>query len=338
VVTTPKVSVVIPTRDRPHWLVSAVRSALRQDYPHLEIVIADNASGPDTRNALEPLIKSARIRYFRNAQDIGMYPNWHKAIYQYSTGDWKIILSDDDEFIDDRFISRAMELAANDDDLVLIQGDYETWTEGDPTPIREERDFLRIAPGSWYFDNYPSGRAGFLLCSTLFRPSRAPFKLFEHAEVISCDLVDFLRLCLMGNVGHIPGTCSRYRIHPGNAARRVQESTLLRSAQGVGRIPSDFAISVGYPPRKAHRWARQAEQRILRSAISIACEKSIESLLRLFLTVFRYNLPSVSIFLHPSTLLKVLFKGTPTYASIKNFEKRLLRSITTPETARSPQS
>src|SRR5690606_27175232 len=49
---TPDVSVVIPTRDRPDLLVRAVRSALGQTVENIEVIVVIDGPDPSSREAL----------------------------------------------------------------------------------------------------------------------------------------------------------------------------------------------------------------------------------------------------------------------------------------------
>jgi cellulose synthase/poly-beta-1,6-N-acetylglucosamine synthase-like glycosyltransferase len=60
----PLVSVIIPTYNRPEYLVQTVNSVLSQTYPNIEVIVVDDASTDDT-----PLVMSAyqdRIKYLRH--------------------------------------------------------------------------------------------------------------------------------------------------------------------------------------------------------------------------------------------------------------------------------
>ena len=49
---TPLVSIVIPTHDRPDYLVLALRSAQAQTHEHIEIIISDNSGNGAARAAV----------------------------------------------------------------------------------------------------------------------------------------------------------------------------------------------------------------------------------------------------------------------------------------------
>ena len=63
--TTPQVSVVIPTRDRAQLLPRAVASVLGQSFQHFELIVVDDASADGTAQ-LARAFCDARVRYLRH--------------------------------------------------------------------------------------------------------------------------------------------------------------------------------------------------------------------------------------------------------------------------------
>ncbi len=58
----PRISIVIPTRDRPGTLGFALRTCLDQDFEDFEVVVSDNCSPPATREVVESFA-DRRIKY-----------------------------------------------------------------------------------------------------------------------------------------------------------------------------------------------------------------------------------------------------------------------------------
>lgn len=91
----PLISVIITTFNYAHTVATAIESALRQDYPNLEVVVMDNASTDGTAAVLERFAGDRRLRYIRNPANIGMNPN-HNAGLRNARGTYVSFLSADD--------------------------------------------------------------------------------------------------------------------------------------------------------------------------------------------------------------------------------------------------
>jgi len=96
----PKVSVVIPTCNRPHTLPRAIHSVLRQTYRDLEIIVVDDASKTDA--AAEVVAKIAaedpRVSYIRRETGGGAAAARNTGI-QAARGELIAFQDDDDEWL-----------------------------------------------------------------------------------------------------------------------------------------------------------------------------------------------------------------------------------------------
>ncbi len=101
---TPDVSVVIPTRSRPHLVTRAVRSALAQRHADIEVVVV--VDGPDeaTRSALAE-IADARLRVVQLNQPGGA-PNARNVGVAHALAPWTALLDDDDEWQPDKLATQ----------------------------------------------------------------------------------------------------------------------------------------------------------------------------------------------------------------------------------------
>ena len=115
-----KVSILIPTFNRVDFLPRAVESALKQDYPDIEVIVSDNDSTEGTNDLVNKYINDGRFKYFRNPENLGMVRNWRKALYEYASGDFFMILSDDDYLVDDGYISKAVKLIKTEHDIIMV--------------------------------------------------------------------------------------------------------------------------------------------------------------------------------------------------------------------------
>src|SRR2546428_6765267 len=95
--TSPRVSIGIPTFNRPRLLHEALQSVLLQTCQDFEVVVADDGSTPETRQVVQGF-GDPRIRYHRNATNIGVQRNWNQCV-RLSRGEYCTILPDDDVYL-----------------------------------------------------------------------------------------------------------------------------------------------------------------------------------------------------------------------------------------------
>jgi glycosyltransferase involved in cell wall biosynthesis len=90
----PLVTIGITTWNRRPLLQLAVESALAQTYPHLQIVISDDASTDETSAYLENLT-DPRLLIQRNPVNLGMVANFNRCL-DAANGEFVLMLNDDD--------------------------------------------------------------------------------------------------------------------------------------------------------------------------------------------------------------------------------------------------
>ncbi|MGD0455559.1 MAG: glycosyltransferase family A protein, partial [Solirubrobacteraceae bacterium] len=112
-----KISVLLPTRDRLELLRHAVASVLRIDDPDWEVVISDNCSSGDVAGYVASL-GDERIRHLRTPELLSVTENWNNAL-EHSTGDYVLMLGDDDALLGDYF-TRTRRLIADFDHPQVI--------------------------------------------------------------------------------------------------------------------------------------------------------------------------------------------------------------------------
>jgi glycosyltransferase involved in cell wall biosynthesis len=104
----PLVSAGIPVYNGQKYLRHALDSLLAQDYPHLQIVISDNASTDGTAEICrEYAARDPRISYVRQSENCGAIENFNR-VFELSRGEFFCWVSDDDRR-EPQFISRCVE-------------------------------------------------------------------------------------------------------------------------------------------------------------------------------------------------------------------------------------
>lgn len=117
----PLVSVIVPTYNRPHYLASALESALGQTLRSLEVIVQDNASDGDPRGIVLSL-GDPRVRFFRNERTLSQVGNVVSACHK-ARGRYFAILGDDDLW-EPEFLAALVAPLERDPELVVAFCDH----------------------------------------------------------------------------------------------------------------------------------------------------------------------------------------------------------------------
>jgi glycosyltransferase involved in cell wall biosynthesis len=114
--TTPRFSILIPTRERPATLRHTLATVVSQPGDDYEIVVADNCSGPETRQIVEALA-SPKVRHARSDEILPMAENWERGL-DLCSGEYITVLGDDDAFLPSTLEMARKLLAATGAELI----------------------------------------------------------------------------------------------------------------------------------------------------------------------------------------------------------------------------
>lgn len=216
-----RVSIVVPTRNRQHYLSEALASACAQRYPDIEILVGDNASTDETPAVVRELAaRDARVRYVRHETDLGMVGNWN-ALVRLATGEYFVLLSDDDVLMPgalDRLVAACAApsvMMAYGGSCLIDGGGHvlDLYGRGGP-PVERGDDFITA---------HLRGERTLDLAGTLYRtPREDVHELFSEDVGLVCDLVHRLETAIQGDVGFVPlPPVALYREHDSNLTLRA---------------------------------------------------------------------------------------------------------------------
>ena len=115
----PLVSIGLPVRNGQEVVEAVLQSVLAQEHEDLELVISDNASTDGTEEICRSYARSdPRVRYHRQAENIGLVPNFIEVI-RLARGTFFRWISCDD-WLEPSYLSRCLERFAADDRLILV--------------------------------------------------------------------------------------------------------------------------------------------------------------------------------------------------------------------------
>jgi glycosyltransferase involved in cell wall biosynthesis len=118
----PKVSIGIPTYNRPDGLLRTIKQITAQTYPNLEIIISNNAS-PDGMVAAVAdhcATLDSRIKVYHQSENVGVIRNF-KFVLQAATSEYFMWAADDDEW-DIHFIETCLEQITSNDVGTVMPG------------------------------------------------------------------------------------------------------------------------------------------------------------------------------------------------------------------------
>ncbi len=199
-----KVSVIITTYNRPHYVVEAVKSVLTQTYSNLEIIVVDDGSTEETAKALE--VFGSKIRYFYQANQ-GVSAARNFGIEQ-TTGEYVAFLDDDDLWLAQK-LERQMTVLEDNPTLGFVCSEaYTIDTNGNRN-------------GYWYkgkskketFDALLEENFVLLLTVVARRNLLLSVNGFDKQLSTSADYDLWLRLAQRTSFLYIAEPLAKYRLH-----------------------------------------------------------------------------------------------------------------------------
>jgi glycosyltransferase involved in cell wall biosynthesis len=204
----PRVSVILPTRNRVSMLKQALRSVLEQEGVDLEVIVIDEASADETPAELRR-ISDWRLVVIRNDAPKGVAAARNAAI-DVARGEWIAFLDDDDVLAPDNF---RMQLArAGSDQVVLLySGRVEVDEELSPqhlTPARDPQDLAR----RMLIGNVVGPPSGVLVRADALDSVGG----FDESFSALADWDLWIRVAELGSAAISPEPLLAYRRHPGS--------------------------------------------------------------------------------------------------------------------------
>jgi glycosyltransferase involved in cell wall biosynthesis len=242
-----RVTVMIPTYNQAEFISEAVESALAQTYPHLEVIVGDDASS-DATQALVTRIADPRLTYVRNPTNLGRTGNYRNLLYRHATGDFVVNLDGDDYFTDPEFIAYAVNCIQQDASVVMVVAQVTTrspvHSHVSQLPGRAQLSGMEILarlPGRPYL---------LMHMGVLYAREPALAIGFYRSSAISSDWESLYRLCLHGNVAYLRRTVGVWRLHSSNETATGDHRKLLENYAIWESVYQD-AVRFGMSPLKA---------------------------------------------------------------------------------------
>jgi glycosyltransferase involved in cell wall biosynthesis len=226
------VSILIPAYNTA-FFEPALRSALSQTYPAIEIIVCDDSPGGQIK-AIVDRFPDTRVRFVRNARNLGFAGNFTQC-FRLARGEYIKFLNDDDVLHPECVQRLAAGFSTHGPGVTLVTSKRRMINEhNQPLP-----DALATAP----LANVESRMRGLDLgnhvlrhstnfigepSTVLFRKDGVMiepdnvFRLGGHDYVCLADLSLWLRLLSRGDAVYLPDELSLFRIHANQEQRKPE--------------------------------------------------------------------------------------------------------------------
>lgn len=212
----PLVTIGIPTYNRADkTLRRALESALAQDYPHLQVIVADNCSEDDTERVVRE-VGGDRVDYLRHPTNIGAEPNYNSLVAR-ADGEFFLLLHDDDQ-IDPDYVTRCIAAVGSARPGLIRTGTRVIGMDGQIVYSRRNQ-----APGTSVTDlihAWFTSKTSFYLCSTVFHTETLrAVGGFSSPKHLFNDVATYVRVAAAGGTIEVPDVKATFLQHVGSLGK-----------------------------------------------------------------------------------------------------------------------
>lgn len=225
-------SIIIPTYNNARFVVQAVESALAQTYPDFEVIVVDDGSTDETREALAAYHQQIRYLYQENRGPSAA----RNAGFRASQGDFVLFLDSDDLISPDKLERQTAFLDAYPEFCLVYSawqqiGEEGTQTLGEVRPQRQGRLLKELLRRAFFF---------FLSAALIRRSCLERVGLFDEAMRWSEDADLWLRLARAGCAfGYIDRPLLQRRVHPRSLTAEVNAHQVQAWLASLDRFYAD---------------------------------------------------------------------------------------------------
>lgn len=129
----PKISVIMSSYNRAHYIKEAIESILNQTYQDFEFIIIDDCSKKETQDVIEQYAKNdERIIFLKNEHNMGP-SNTRNRGFEIAKGEYIAIVDDDDICLPDKF-KKQIEYLDKHPEITMLGTDIETFGYNENIP------------------------------------------------------------------------------------------------------------------------------------------------------------------------------------------------------------
>ena len=309
----PLISIIIPVYNAAKFLDQTITSCLKQDYPHLEIILINDGSTDDSKIICEKYQKasaattSSSILFFdRPHQGVSATRNFG---LDHFSGEYFSFL-DADDLLADNFISTLYALA-KENNLDYITSGYQRFVGNIPTSetqnpasTKSSRESLRIYDKSDFYKQLLDLNSGYNFCHMkLMSKSLRHIRFDESLSVAEDALYNFKILNELNSFGATSAPLYFYRVHQNSTVRTFTEDYVEKYRKSLQKIGNYLQENQGdlYQKYQNYFYAFAATHLFFILA-NFCCHKDNKNQLKSIKSLYKIPLFSRAIYLAPLRL------------------------------------
>lgn len=229
-----------------------------QNYSNLEIIISDDASGTSEVLDLITRFDDQRLQLNINEKNLGRAKNYRVLLNDLAKGKYVTLLNGDDYFIDNTYITTAVNLLDSNDNLSLVFGgiEKEILSSGERLRDNYHNGLDSIVDGNWYFINYPKGFSIPHVSSVYPRQDAIDIN-FYRIDSMSQDWESFLRIILNKKIAIVKNTVAIKTQHPSNVTKTKELSNFEDNVAYLYKV-YEFAKELNiFNPQEIDDWLKK---------------------------------------------------------------------------------
>ena len=215
------VSVLVPTYNNAHFLDETIQSVLNQSFPDFELIIVDNQSTDNTDEVVQQYLHDKRVKFYKNATNIGMVGNWNKCL-EYAQGKYIKYLCSDDKFHPD-LLKKFVQVMEQHPQVAIVSSYREYFglkrfkSELPPfSGLKSGKEVIYHSLQDWNWIGEPT-TVMFRRADLQVGPFNTDYKYFPDWDM-------WLKLLTRGDLYMIPETLSYFRLHENQVTALVMQN------------------------------------------------------------------------------------------------------------------
>lgn len=230
-----KVSILLPTYERPQLFEQALKSALAQDYEPLEIIVCDNSRNDETETLVQKYLGDERLSYYHNREARTKAENF-RPFERLAAGEYFQWLMDDDILLPGK-LSKMAGLLERKQDVCLVTS-QRAFIDAQGTVIKQPKRF----PIEGEYGVFDGAQLGRIMLreggNPIGEPSAVLFRradLKDHYFDATCrgyrtisDVAMWLELMEKGDCAVFAQPLSCYRRHAAQEGQQPETIVLSR--------------------------------------------------------------------------------------------------------------